>query len=95
MVVGVVELELLIPGCCSLKAKRSVVKRVINRTRSHFNVTIAEVEKQDVYSRGVVGCAMIGSDRRYVNGALDKLIDFVEKLSLAEILEARIEIVTF
>jgi len=95
MVLGVVELELLIPETTSLKAKRSVVKRVINRTRARFNVTIAEVGKQDMCSRGVVGCVMVGSDRRYINGALDKLIDFVEGLSLAEILEARIEIVNF
>jgi len=95
MVLGVVELELLIPESGSLKEKRSIVKRVVNRTRSRFNVTIAEVGKQDVRSRAVVGCAMVGSDRRYVNGAVDKLISFVEGLSLAEILDARIEIVNF
>ena len=52
MVLGVVELELLIPETTSLKAKRSVVKRVINRTRARFNVTIAEVGKQQMKDKG-------------------------------------------
>jgi|YNPNPStandDraft_1061719.scaffolds.fasta_scaffold61853_2 uncharacterized protein YlxP (DUF503 family) len=95
MVLGVVEIELLMPENDSLKAKRSIIKRVINRTRSHFNVTMAEVAKQNVISRGVVGCAIVGSDGRYINGTLDKVVNFIEGLSLAEILEARIEIVHF
>lgn len=95
MVLGVTELEFLLPENTSLKDKRSIIKRVINRTRSRFNVTIAEVGKQDIHSRAIVACAIVGSDRRYINGALDKLINFIEGLSLAEILEARIEIVNF
>ncbi len=95
MVVGVIEFELLMPENASLKDKRSIIKSLMSRTRSRFNVTVAEVGKQDVRSQAAVACAMVGSDRRYVNGALDKLINFVESLSLAEILEARIEIVNF
>ncbi len=95
MVLGIVEIELLMPENDSLKAKRSIIRRVINRTRSRFNVTMAEVDKQNVVSRGVVACAMVGSDGRYINGALDKVVSFVEDLSLAEIFEARMEIVHF
>jgi uncharacterized protein len=95
MVLGVTELELSLPESASLKAKRSVLKRLIDRTRSRFNVTIAEVGKQDIHSRAVVACAIVGSDRRYINGAVDKLINFIEGLALAEIVEARIEIVNF
>jgi uncharacterized protein YlxP (DUF503 family) len=93
MVVGVVKLELWIPQSASLKAKRSVVKKVIERTRARFNVTVAEVDKQDVYSRAVIGCAMVGSDQRYVNGAVDKILDFIESLAVAEVLSETIEII--
>jgi uncharacterized protein YlxP (DUF503 family) len=95
MVVGVVKLELWIPQSTSLKAKRSVVKKVIERTRARFNVTVAEVDKQDVYSRAVIGCAMVGSDQRYVNGAVDKILDFIEGLAVAEVLSEAIEIINF
>jgi uncharacterized protein YlxP (DUF503 family) len=93
MVVGIIKLELWIPESTSLKAKRSVVKKVIERTRSRFNVTVAEVDKQDVYGRGVIGFAMVGSDQRYVNGALDKILDFVEGLAVAEVLSESVEII--
>ena len=93
MVVGIVKLELRIPQSTSLKGKRSVVKKVIERTRARFNVTVAEVDKQDVYSRAVIGCAMVGSDQRYVNGAVDKILDFIEGLAVAEVLSEAIEII--
>jgi hypothetical protein len=93
MVLGVIKLELRIPGNTSLKGKRSVVKKIIERTRSRFNVTVAEVDKQDVYTRAVIGCAMVGSDQRYVNGALDKILDFIEGLAAAEILSETVEFI--
>jgi uncharacterized protein YlxP (DUF503 family) len=93
MVVGIVKLELRIPHSRSLKAKRSVVKKVLERTRSRFNVTVAEVDKQDVHSRAVIGCAMVGSDQRYVNGAVDKILDFIEGLAVAEVLSETVEFI--
>jgi uncharacterized protein YlxP (DUF503 family) len=93
MVVGIVKLELRIPHSRSLKAKRSVVKKVLERTRARFNVTVAEVDKQDVHSRAVIGCAMVGSDQRYVNGAVDKILDFIEGLAVAEVLSETVEFI--
>jgi uncharacterized protein YlxP (DUF503 family) len=93
MVVGIIQLELRIPGSSSLKAKRSVVKKIIERTRSRFNASVAEVDKQDVYSRAVIGCVMVGSDQRYVNGAVDKILDFVEGMAVADILSEKVELI--
>jgi uncharacterized protein len=93
MVVGILKLELWIPESTSLKGKRSVVKKVLERTRARFNVTVAEVDKQNVHSRAVVGFAMVGSDQRYVNGAVDKMLDFIEGLAVAEILSETVEFI--
>ncbi len=93
MVVGVVSLELRIPHITSLKGKRSVVKKVVERTRSRFNVSMAEVGHQDTYTRADLGVVMVGSDHRYVNGALDKILDFIAGMHLAEIVSEQIEIV--
>lgn len=73
----------------SLKAKRSVVKRVIHRSRNQFNVSAAEVEDQDLLDRATIGFVAVGSDRRYVEGQLEKLISHVERMALADVLEAR------
>lgn len=91
MVVGIIKLELWIPQSRSLKVKRSVLNKVLERTRARFNVTVAEVDKQDVHSRAVIGFAMVGSDQRYVNGAVDKILDFVEGMAVAEVVSETVE----
>ncbi len=94
MVIGTVKIELHIAQNRSLKGKRSVVKKVIERTRSRFNVSMAEVDKQDIHSRAVLGFAVVGSDNRYVNGSVDKILDFIEGLAVAEVISENIEIIS-
>ncbi len=88
MVVGVMELHLALFDNDSLKQKRSVVKRVIHRCRNTFNVSAAEVEDMDCLDRAVIGFVAVGNDRRYIEGLLDKMLDFIDRLALAEVLEA-------
>ena len=95
MVLGVIKLELRIPHNDSLKGKRSVVKKIIERTRSRFNISMAEVDRQDVYTSAVIGCAVVGSDQRYVNGAVDKVLDFISGIHVAEIVSESIEVIHF
>ena len=88
MIVGVMELTLALYDNESLKDKRSVVKRVIHRCRNTFNVSAAEVESQDRTDHAVIGIVAVGSDRRYVQGLLDKVENFVDRLALADIIGA-------
>jgi uncharacterized protein YlxP (DUF503 family) len=88
MVVGIMELNLAIVDNGSLKDKRSVVKRIIHRTRNTFNVSVAEVEDQDLTDRATIGVVAVGSDSRYIQGLLDKVEGFVDRLGLAELLDA-------
>lgn len=76
--VGVCRIELELDDNDSLKGKRSVVKSLIAKTRNKFNVAMAEVDLQDVHTRAVLGLAVIGNDKRFVNGVIDKIEDFVE-----------------
>ena len=95
MVVGVMELHLALIDNGSLKDKRSVVKRVIHRCRNNFNVAAAEVEDQDLTDRATIGVVAVGNDARYIQGLLDKVENFVDRLALAEILEAPKTVETF
>lgn len=88
MVVGVMELHLALYDNESLKAKRSVVKRVINRTRNTFNISAAEVDDQDMTDHAIIGIVAVGSDRRYVDGLLTKVEGFIERMALADVVEA-------
>jgi hypothetical protein len=76
----------------SLKDKRSVVKRVLARVKNEFNVSAAEVDEQDNPGGAVLGFAAVGVDRRYLEGLLQRLEEFVDRLELCEIVDARREI---
>jgi uncharacterized protein YlxP (DUF503 family) len=75
--VGIARLALFIGASHSLKEKRMVLRRVKDLVRQKFNVSIAEVAENDVWQRAVLGIAVVGNDRRYVEGALDEVIGFV------------------
>jgi uncharacterized protein len=94
MVIGVCRLHLRIPENHSLKEKRHVVRKVIDRVRHRFNVAISEVEDNDLWQRAQIGFCTVGNDRRFVNSSLDKIIDFIEKMYLAEVIEREMEIIS-
>jgi uncharacterized protein YlxP (DUF503 family) len=94
MVIGSGLIELWIAESRSLKEKRGVLKRILQRTRNTFNVSIAEVGENDSWKRAKVGFCIVGNDSRYVNGKVDHILSFIDDLQLAEVLNSRIEIVT-
>jgi uncharacterized protein YlxP (DUF503 family) len=91
MVVGCLELTLTFYAT-SLKDKRSVVKRVIHRCRDTFNVAASEVDENDVLQTAVLGFVTVGNDVQYIQGLLDKLVNFVERLELAEVVDQNIQV---
>ena len=95
MVIGICQLHLRIPEIHSLKEKRHVVRKLIDRVKHRFNVAISEVGDNDLWQRCQIGICTVGNDRRFVNSSLDKIIDFVEEMYLAEVIEKEIEIITF
>ena len=95
MVVGVCQLDLLIPENQSLKGKRHVLRKVIDRVKHHFNVSISEVGDNDLWQRAQIGICTVGNDRRHINSSLDKVIDFIERMHVAEMVHSEIEILTF
>ena len=79
MVVGILELELSIPGADSLKAKRMVIRSLKDRIRKNFNVSIAEVGGNDQWQSATLAIAHVGTDRQFANRALSKIVDFTER----------------
>ena len=78
MVVGVLQVELRIPGADSLKAKRMVLRSLKDRIRKEFNVSIAEVEDNDQWQSAGLAVAVVSNDRRFANQVLSKVVDFVD-----------------
>jgi uncharacterized protein YlxP (DUF503 family) len=77
MVVGICTLTLDIPHSKSLKDKRRVVKSVIARVRNQFNVSIAEIDDNDVWHSAVIGIACVSNDPAYAHGLLEKVVQAI------------------
>jgi hypothetical protein len=79
MVVGIVSLRFVIPGSHSLKDKRRRLRAVKDRLRAQFNLSVAEVDAQEVWQTAVLGLSAVGTDRAYVEGLLDQAIQMVRR----------------
>ena len=95
MLVGSLRLVLEVPGAFSLKEKRRVRAKLVDRLRARFGVSVAEVEDLDVHARLVIGVAVVGNDRRRLESTLSKVTDFVEDLAVARIVGEDWEISPF
>lgn len=93
MVVGICCLDLRISENNSLKGKRRILKSMIERVTKKFNVSMAEVGDHDIWQSSQIGFCMVGNDKRFVNSALDKIINFIDAMNTAEIIESDIEII--
>jgi len=93
MTVGLARVTLFVAGSHSLKEKRSVVRRLKDLVTQKFNVSIAEVGENDVWQRAVVGLALVGNERRFVESQLDEILSFIR--SKAEVLDETKELQTF
>jgi uncharacterized protein YlxP (DUF503 family) len=77
MIVGVLTAHLSLHGITSLKGKRSIVKSVIGRLKSRFNISISEVDHQDSKTSAVIGIAVVSNDRQFIDKQFDSIINFM------------------
>ncbi|MBL8924485.1 MAG: DUF503 domain-containing protein [Myxococcaceae bacterium] len=95
MFVCVARVTIDIPAAGSLKGKRQVLRRVTDRVKAKFNVAVAEVEDNDVYTRGVIALAVVGNERRHVNEMMDKILQYIEDIYVAPVAHREMEILAF
>ena len=93
MIVGAAVVELHVHGSQSLKAKRGVVRSIVQRLRNRFNLSVAEIGGQDTWQRAVLGISIAGSDTTTVRRVLEKTEGFIEGLHLAEVCGFEIQLV--
>lgn len=71
------------------------MKRLIEKTRHKFAVTIAEVGEQDLWQRGQIGIALVSNEQRYLQNQMEKIISFLEEDNQVEIIGINHEITPF
>jgi uncharacterized protein YlxP (DUF503 family) len=77
MLVGVMKAQMFLPGVSSLKEKRHIIKAVIGRLQSRFNVSVSEVEHQDSHTSAVLGMAVVSNERAFIDQQLDAILHFM------------------
>ncbi len=94
MNVGVCQVRVRLPENLSLKGKRRVVKSITTRVGNKFNVSVAEVDDQDLWQLATLGISCVSNDQRHVNEVLSRVVDFISDSRFdIEILDYTIEII--
>jgi uncharacterized protein len=75
--VGICKVKLRLPENLSLKGKRQVVKSVTARVKNKFNVSVAEVEDNDLWQLATIGICFVSNDKRFTNEVLSKVVELV------------------
>jgi uncharacterized protein YlxP (DUF503 family) len=78
MHVGTLTLEIRIPGCRSLKEKRSHLKPILAGLHKNFNISASEIDQNDHHQFSVLACALVSNDARHVQKLLAKIPDWIE-----------------
>lgn len=92
MIVGTLAITLYTPWVHSLKEKRTIVKSICAKVSNKFNVSIAEIDSQDVHQTIVIGIACVANQVSQVDKVLDTVINFIETSTEADIIKIEREI---
>ena len=93
MHVGICRIRFRIPENGSLKDKRRVLKSITSRVANKFNVSVAEVDDNDLWQLATIGISCVSNDKRHANEILSKVVDYITDARLeVEILDYNIEI---
>jgi uncharacterized protein YlxP (DUF503 family) len=95
MFVGIARIEYRIPHAHSLKAKRHVLRKLLDRVRAKFKVSVNEVDFLDKWQRTALGVAVVGGDGSHVERMLSQIMDYLDEQHLAEPLGRRSEVIQF
>ncbi|HEU5202639.1 MAG TPA: DUF503 domain-containing protein [Nitrospira sp.] len=92
VVVGLCTVELFIADSQSLKDKRQVLLSMKDRLQQKFNLSVAEVDGQDLWQKAVLAFACVANDGRYVNQVLDQALNLIRSNPAIEIVQSRVEL---
>ena len=76
-----------IAHAASLKDKRQVRRSLVEKARNKFNVSVAEVDTQDIHRTLTLGIAVVSGDMAHAQNSLDEVIRFMESNPDAELIK--------
>lgn len=82
-----ISFDLHVPASRSLKAKRAVVKPIVEGLRHRFRVSVAETDHQNQWQRAEIGVALVAESNRHLQDVLDSVERFVAAAPDIELLD--------
>ena len=95
MKILVIKVELRAEWVHSLKEKRMIVLSICKRLTNKFNVSVAEVDFQDVHQSIAIGITNVGTSKDIMYSLKEKILDFIEDNTDAELLKIEDEIIEY
>lgn len=95
MFVGVLRLDLQIPGAVTLKDRRNVVRSFKDRVVSRFRVSVAEVGDLENPRRATLGVSVVSNDKAVCDRVLADVASLAENHRDAILVERAVELVSF
>jgi len=94
MFVGVARFELRLPGCTSLKQKRSALRGLTALIKGKFNAAVAEVDHQDQHQRATVGVSVIADTQFHVRRVLHEVERHVQTYPRVETIDVAVDLMS-
>jgi uncharacterized protein YlxP (DUF503 family) len=93
VVIALLTLDIHIPHAQSLKDKRMVLRSLKDRLRTKFNVSVSEVDHQDLWQRAQISVVTVGSDEKFLEKVLEQAAEEAERIAPECTIQSNIEIV--
>ena len=91
---GVCRIKLHIPQIQSLKQKRRVIKSLTARLRNQYNISISEVDDQDLWQIATLGISCVSNNSNHIDETLTKVVNYItQNYPELEIIEREVEII--
>lgn len=87
MVVGLLSGDLFFPENHSLKDKRMLLRKLMERLKRDLNVSVAEVEHQDLWQRSRIAVACVNTSSREANATLNEALKLIDQFPEAELVD--------
>jgi len=91
--VGICTIELQLNAVNSLKGKRRIIKSVIEKIKNRYNVSVAEVDKQQNFRSAAIGLSKVSNDSSVIHRDFMSIINYIDDYSEAVIFDYNIEII--
>ncbi|MCM3717117.1 DUF503 domain-containing protein [Fictibacillus phosphorivorans] len=89
--IGLLTVEFFIYEAQSLKDKRSVVQKTVNRLRQRFNLAVSETGFQDLWQRAEISMVTVSSDKIIAEKELQRALAMITSITELEVTNSKVE----